>query len=61
MRLAERLQGHGEKVSGEGLKHRMIVSAVKEYLDRIGCSYTSSIFCAESGYEERLLERNELQ
>jgi hypothetical protein len=63
VRLAERLQAQdGAQPGGkEGLRHRMIVSAVKEYIDSIGCSYASSVFCAESGYEEKLLERAELQ
>jgi hypothetical protein len=29
----------------------MVVSAVREYLESIGCSYAASVFSAESGYE----------
>jgi hypothetical protein len=57
MRLAEKLQNPSEmpQVAGDLFRHRMIVSVLKEHLDRIGCIYSSSVFCAESGYEEKLL------
>ena len=58
-RLAERLQQPAEapKAGNDVFRHRMVVSTIKEHLDKIGCVFASSVFCAESGYEEKLLER----
>ena len=51
VKLAERLHNPGEgKAAEHGFSHRLVVSALKEHLDRIGCHFSSSLFAAESGY-----------
>lgn len=48
VKLAEKLQNPAENIqpSTDIFKHRVMVSAVKDFLDKIGCNYTSSIFCS---------------
>jgi|JI10StandDraft_1071094.scaffolds.fasta_scaffold2245888_1 hypothetical protein len=51
-KLAERLQKSQDlpqfKISSDVLRHRIISSVIKEHLEKIGCTYSSSVFAAES-------------
>lgn len=62
--MAEKLQNTNESHIphiGKGtLRDRIISSIIKEHLDRIGCTYTASVFGAESGCDDKMLEREEL-
>ena len=52
LKLAERLHNpsEGNAAAEHSFSHRLVVSALKEHLDRIGCHFSSSLFAAESGY-----------
>ena len=64
LKLAERLQKSQDlpqfKISSDVLRHRIISSVIKEHMDKIGCTYSSSVFAAESECDDKMLERVEL-